>query len=104
MAAAMLALLVTAFLPRAGYPFAWVTYHWIAGLVLTASILFHIVHATFWQDFWAIWPDKIDIEDAKRRWLRATGKSAPAPRKFAKYPMENKMYHGLSCSRDSLSR
>jgi cytochrome b subunit of formate dehydrogenase len=95
MAIAMLALLVTAFLPKLGYPFAWVTYHWIAGLVLTASILFHIVHASFWSDFWSIWPDKIDIEDAKRRWRRATGGSAPEPRKFAKYPLENKMYHAI---------
>ena len=95
MAAAMFALLITAFAPRVGYPFAWVTYHWIAGLVLTASILFHIVHTTFFLDPWSIWPDKIDIEDAKRRWLRATGKMAEAPRKFAKYPMENKMYHAI---------
>jgi formate dehydrogenase subunit gamma len=93
MALAMFALLITAFLPKVGYQFPWVTYHWIAGLVLTASIIFHIIHASFWMDFWSIWPDKIDIEDAKRRWLRATGKAAPAPRKFAKYPMENKMYH-----------
>jgi cytochrome b subunit of formate dehydrogenase len=95
MAAAMFALLITAFAPRVGYPFGWVTYHWIAGLVLTASILFHIIHTTFFLDPWSIWPDKIDIEDAKRRWLRATGKSAEAPRKFAKYPMENKMYHAI---------
>jgi len=93
MSIAMFALLITAFLPRMGYPFAWVEWHWIAGLVLTASIIFHIFHASFWMDFWSIWPDKIDIEDGKRRWLRATGKSAPEPRKFAKYPMENKMYH-----------
>lgn len=93
MSIAMFALLITAFLPRMGYPFAWVTWHWIAGLVLTASVIFHIFHASFWMDFWSIWPDKIDIEDGKRRWLRATGKSAPEPRKFAKYPMENKMYH-----------
>lgn len=95
MAAAMFVLLFTAFLPKVGYRFPWVTYHWIAGLVLTASILFHVIHATFWLDFWSIWPDSIDIEDAKRRWLRATGKAAPAPRKFAKYPMENKMYHAV---------
>jgi cytochrome b subunit of formate dehydrogenase len=93
MALAMLALLITAFLPKVGYQFPWVTYHWIAGLVLTASIVFHIIHASFWMDFWSIWPDRIDIEDGKRRWLRATGKATPAPRKFAKYPMENKMYH-----------
>lgn len=93
MALAMLTLLFTAFLPKLGFQFDWVEFHWIAGLVLTASILFHIVHATFWQDLWAIWPDKIDMEDAKRRWLRARGESSPPPRKFAKYPLENKMYH-----------
>jgi len=95
MALSMLTLLFTAFLPKLGFEFAWVEWHWIAGLVLTASIIFHIIHATFWQDIWAIWPDKIDIEDAKRRWARATGKSAPAPRRFAKYPLENKMYHAV---------
>jgi thiosulfate reductase cytochrome b subunit len=72
-----------------------VTWHWIAGLVLTVSIIYHIIHASFWLDFWSIWPDKIDMEDAKRRWSRATGKSAPAPHKFAKYPLENKIYHAV---------
>lgn len=95
MAAAMFALLITAFLPRVGVPFAWVTYHWIAGIVLTVSILYHIVHATFWMDRWSIWPDKIDMEDAMRRWRRATGSQAPPPRRFAKYPLENKMYHAV---------
>ncbi len=36
----MLTLLFTAFLPRVGIQFNWVTYHWIAGTVLTLSILF----------------------------------------------------------------
>src|SRR4051794_39140555 len=95
MAAAMFTLLFTAFLPKVGVQFAWVTYHWIAGVVLTASILFHVIHATFWMDPWSIWPDKTDIEDARRRLRRAMGEAAPAPRKFAKYPMENKLYHGI---------
>jgi cytochrome b subunit of formate dehydrogenase len=93
MAAAMFVLLFTAFLPKVGVQFAWVTYHWIAGVVLTVSIVYHVIHATFWLDPWSIWPDKTDIEDARRRWRRALGESAPAPRKFAKYPMENKLYH-----------
>jgi len=95
MAAAMLTLLVTAFLPRVGVQFAWVTYHWIAGLVLTVSIIYHIIHASFWLDFWSIWPDKADVEDASRRLKRFMGQDAPAPRRFAKYPLENKMYHGV---------
>jgi cytochrome b subunit of formate dehydrogenase len=95
MAAAMFALLITAFLPRVGVRFPWVTYHWIAGLVLTASILFHIIHATFYMEPWSIWPDKDDIEDAGRRLRRALGQQAPPPRRFAKYPLENKMYHAV---------
>lgn len=94
MAAAMLTLLFTAFLPKVGVQFPWVTYHWIAGTVLTASILFHIFHASFWLDFWSIWPDRIDMIDAYHRVLRSVGVQAPPPRKFAKYPLENKLYHG----------
>jgi len=76
MAASMIALLITAFLPKVGIQFNWVVYHWIAGLVLTASILFHVVHSTFFLDFWSIWPDKTDLIDAKNRTLRFFGKDA----------------------------
>jgi cytochrome b subunit of formate dehydrogenase len=93
MAAAMFTLLLTAFLPKVGLQFDWVTYHWIAGSVLTVSIVFHIIHASFWLDFWAIWPDTVDLRDAWRRMLRFLGRPAPLPRKFAKYPLENKLYH-----------
>lgn len=95
MAAAMFGLLFTAFLPKVGIQFNWVTYHWIAGTVLTISILFHIVHATFYLDFWSIWPDRSDLEDARKRFQRFIGKRAESPRKFAKYPLENKLYHGV---------
>jgi cytochrome b subunit of formate dehydrogenase len=95
MAASMLTLLFTAFLPKVGFQFNWVTYHWIAGAVLTVSIIFHIFHASFWLDFWTIWPDKIDVEDAYRRVRRFFGMPAPPPRKFAKYPLENKLFHGV---------
>jgi len=93
MAAAMFTLLFTAFLPRVGVQFDWVTYHWIAGAVLTASVVFHIFHASFFLDFWSIWPDKIDIRDSGRRIRRFMGKPAPPPERFAKYPLENKLYH-----------
>jgi cytochrome b subunit of formate dehydrogenase len=93
MAAAMLTLLFTAFLPKVGVQFNWVTYHWIAGTVLTVSVIFHIVHASFWLNFWAIWPDKADILEASRRVRLFLGMTAPPPRRFAKYPLENKLYH-----------
>jgi cytochrome b subunit of formate dehydrogenase len=95
MAVAMFVLLFTAFLPKVGVQFNWVAYHWIAGTVLTISILFHVVHASFFLDFWSIWPDRADLEDAWIRFQRFLGKSAALPRKFAKYPLENKLYHGV---------
>ena len=56
MAVSMLTLLVhRRSCPIVGVRFAWVQWHWMAGLLLTASILFHIVHATFFLDFWSIW-------------------------------------------------
>jgi cytochrome b subunit of formate dehydrogenase len=93
MAAAMFTLLATAFLPKVGVQFAWVTYHWIAGIVLTVSVIYHVIHATFWLDPWSIWPDKADLEDAKKRLKQARGEATDPPRKFAKYPLENKLYH-----------
>jgi cytochrome b subunit of formate dehydrogenase len=95
MAASMFTLLVTAFLPKVGVDFPWLTIHLIAGAFLAASVVFHIVHASFWLDFWAIWPDKIDVEDAFRRVRRFFGRAVPAPRRFAKYPLENKGFHAV---------
>jgi cytochrome b subunit of formate dehydrogenase len=93
MAASMFVLLVTAFLPKVGYQFDWVKLHWIAGVVLTISVIYHIIHATFVLDFWSIWPDSQDIGDASKRLKRARGQSAPAPMRAGKYPLENKLFH-----------
>ncbi len=93
MAASMFTLLFTAFLPRVGVQFPWITYHWIAGAVLAISVVFHVIHASFWLDFWSIWPDKTDLQDAVRRVRRFFGEPAPPPRRFAKYPLENKLFH-----------
>jgi len=93
MAAAMFVLLFTGFLPVLGIEFAWVRWHWLAGIVLTASVLFHIVHTTLWLDFWSIWPDRQDVADARIRIMRAAGSSSLSPRKPGKYPLENKLYH-----------
>jgi len=92
MAASMFVLLFTAFLPVAGIKFAWVTWHWIAGLVLTASVLFHLVHATFFLDFWSIWVGPKDIPELKAELLREMGHDVPGP-KPGKYPLGNRLYH-----------
>jgi len=93
MAASMLTLLGTASAPVLGLQFNWIEIHWIAGLFLTVSIVYHIIHASFWLDFWSIWLNREDATEAITRLKRAMGRSAPAPRKAAKYPWDNKMYH-----------
>ena len=92
MAASMFVLLSTAFLPILGIRFAWVEWHWIAGLVLTGAIMYHIVHATFFLDFWSIWVGPKDIPEFKAEILREMGHDVPGP-KPGKYPLGNRLYH-----------
>src|SRR5262245_12962783 len=92
MAGSMFVLLFTAFLPIVGIKFAWVQWHWIAGLVLTGSIIYHIVHATFWLDFWSIWVGPKDIPEFKAEMMRELGHEDIGYRP-AKYPLGNRLYH-----------
>ena len=92
MAASMFVLLFTAFLPIVGVRFAWVEWHWMAGLVLTGAIIYHIVHASFFMDFWSIWIGPKDIPEFRAEMAREMGGEAPGP-KSAKYPLGNRLYH-----------
>ncbi len=93
MAAAMFVLLITAFFPLIGIQFAWLTIHWVAGLILIASIVFHIVHATFVMNLKAIWIGPGDVRDMWRRFSRSIGRQGADPALPGKYPLENKLYH-----------
>lgn len=103
MAFSMFALLLTAFLPIVGIRFAWVEWHWMAGLLLTASIIYHIIHATFFMDFWSIWIGPKDIPDFRAEMAAELAGSDDGP-KTGKYPLGNRLYHlalvvvGLSVS------
>ena len=92
MAASMLVLVITAFFPVIGIQFAWVEWHWMAGILLTGSIIFHIVHASFFLDFWSIWVGPKDIPEIKAEFLREIGKE-PGGRQSGKYPLGNRLYH-----------
>jgi cytochrome b subunit of formate dehydrogenase len=92
MAGSMFVLLFTAFLPIVGIRFPWVEWHWMAGLVLTGSIIYHIIHATFFLDFWSIWVGPRDIPELKAELLRELGHHVPGPQP-GKYPLGNRLYH-----------
>ena len=73
MAFAMLALLFTAFLPIIGVRFAWQS-GTDGGHPADGVDLFHIVHATFFLDFWSIWVGPKDIPELKTEILREMGR------------------------------
>jgi formate dehydrogenase subunit gamma len=93
MAAAVLTLLGTAFLPILGWKFEWVTAHWIAGLVLAALVAVHIVRASLWLDFWSIVPSYEDLRSGWRAIGLAVGHRGPLPLKPGKYSLLQKLYH-----------
>lgn len=92
MAASMFTLLFTAFLPVVGVRFAWVQWHWMAGVVLVCSILFHIFHTLFFLDFWSIWITPRDLGEMRTEMLRDLGHAVEGP-KPGKYPLGNRLYH-----------
>ncbi len=93
MALAMLVLLVTAFFPVLGIQFAWVTIHWVAGVLLTVMIVYHIIHSIFWQDFWAMWIDRADVRAGLAELKNAFARNGRKAPKAAKYPVDHKLFH-----------
>lgn len=98
MALSMFGLLVTAFVPVIGFQFAWVELHWIAGLVLIAAIVYHVIHALFWQDFWAMWMGARDVQEGMAELRHALSADAPAPPRAGKYPADHKLYHHMAAT------
>ncbi len=93
MAASVLVLLGTAFLPIAGLKFPWVTAHWIAGILLGAIVLIHIVRALIWQDRASMWLGLADIRRSiqSTKWILRMRREAPD--RPGKYPILQKLYH-----------
>ncbi|MGB5345073.1 MAG: cytochrome b/b6 domain-containing protein [Woeseia sp.] len=63
MAVSIFVLLITGILPIIGIEFDWLTIHWIAGLVMTAVVLFHILRSLFWQDIKTMWISASDFKE-----------------------------------------
>jgi len=93
MAASVLTLLVTGFLPILGWKFEWVTTHWIAGVVLAALVAFHIVRASFWLNFSSMVPGFVDVRSGWRAVGQAFGRKGPVPLLPGKYSLLQKLYH-----------
>src|ERR1700719_1079187 len=73
MAACVLTLMATAFLPIVGYKVESLGRHGTTGVVLSAPLGIHIVRALLWQDFWALVTDARDSGSVWRRLVRFAG-------------------------------
>ena len=92
-AAAVLTLLATAFLPIFGVQFAWVTPHWVAGAVLTAAVVLHIVRAPIAQSLRSMWVGAADLRDLAAS-VRYTARiSDTPPGRPGKYSLAQKLIH-----------
>jgi formate dehydrogenase subunit gamma len=91
MSASMIVLLITAFVPVIGLQFAWVEIHWIAGVVLTATVVYHVIRSVGWQDYWAMM--QLNVEEGIATLKHVASAKAPAPPKSGKYPFDHRLFH-----------
>ncbi len=92
-AASVLILLATAFLPILGVNFAWVTIHWVTGIVLTVSVSIHIIRALLWQDLRLIWIGRRDLRDGIQLAKWALRLDDKPPGLAGKYSLAQKAIH-----------
>ncbi len=95
MSIAMFALLITAFVPVLGLEFDWVQLHWMAGLLLLATIIWHVIHTLGWQDLWSMWVGPTDVRDGAIELKHALipGDDDEPKHRTGKYPADHKLYH-----------
>ncbi len=97
MSVTMFVLLITAFFPLVGIRFAWVTIHWIAGIGLLLTIVYHIIHATMKQDLWSMWIDARELKEGTQEVVGFLKRSPPTTSsKPGKYPIDHKLYHNTT--------
>ena len=94
-AAIVLVLLGTSFLPIVGIKFAWVTIHWVAGVLLTLLIVYHIVRALIWQDRKSMTLEAGELARAGQSFRWGLRRSDNAPERPGKYPSLQKLFHHL---------
>jgi cytochrome b subunit of formate dehydrogenase len=89
----VLVLLGTAFLPILGLRFDWVTVHWIAGLVLIATVLFHAFRVLLRRSYGAMWIGGADVREALAIVRGTFKRDASAVPKPGKYSFAQKLIH-----------
>jgi len=91
MAASMLVLLATAFVPVMGWQFPWVTIHWVAGFVLLGCVVFHVFHALGRGRFWEMM--RVGASEGMAMARHVMSPRVPTPPKAGKYPFDHRLFH-----------
>jgi formate dehydrogenase subunit gamma len=92
-AACVLVLLATGFLPILGVNFAWVAIHWWTGFVLSAAVLAHLLRVLLARKRGPILPGPRDVRDALAVLRRNLRQSSVEPPKPGKYSFAQKLIH-----------
>lgn len=92
MAASVLTLLGTAFLPIVGVEFGWVTIHWVTGLVLGVAVLLHLVRVLMRGTWGTMWIGRADLADMFDV-VGSTLRHALPTRRPGKYSVAQKLIH-----------
>lgn len=90
MAVTVIVCLATAFLPILGVEFAWVDAHWISGVLLTLSVLFHLWRVFFRLKFSDMWIYRRDLSEL-RDLFQSSNKDDHTT--TSKYDLGQKAYH-----------
>jgi formate dehydrogenase subunit gamma len=96
LAASVLVLIITAFVPILGLQFPWVTIHWIAGIVLTIYLLYHVVDTLRRGTVGSMWIDGDDVRLGREHLRHFTGRSGKPGERPGKWALENKVFHHLT--------
>jgi formate dehydrogenase subunit gamma len=96
LAISVLILLVTAFVPILGLQFPWVTIHWIAGVVLTVYLLYHVVDTLKRGTVGSMWIDGDDVRLGREHLRQFTKRGGEPVEKPGKWALENKLFHHLT--------
>ena len=92
MAVSVIVLILSSFLPILDIKFAWVTIHWVSGLVFSASIVFHTFYAMMYQDWRSMWVKLSEFVDF---FSSMTGKLDLLKISPGKYWLPQKLYHHI---------
>lgn len=94
-AASAIVLLATAFLPILGIDFAWVTIHWVTGIVLGLTVSIHVVRSLFWKELRTVWIGRRDLKDGTQHLKSSMRLDKSPPPLPGKYTLAQKAIHHL---------